>query len=221
MLRNKQQYFGDIMSTSKANFFSTVSIVAMIGALSFSAHATDNLDVWGGPYFALGGAGKFARGESDVEAYGFAEAGYDFAVPNSKFIVGVVGNFDVGEMEDVYDGGFDFQIGNSWGVGARAGFKTMHSLLLYGVAGFSQAEISGGCDGGGKKCPKGVADFDESWESGYFVGAGVEKAFSDNVAAKLEYRYEDYGDVEDLDDMDSHSVRGSLVFRMGKHGDDY
>ncbi len=209
------------MSNSKTGFLSTVSFAALIGAFSFSASASDYLDVWGGPYFALGGAGKFARGESDGELYGFAEAGYDFAVPDSEFVVGVVGNFDIGEMEDNYDFGYDVQIGNAWGIGARAGVKTMHSLLLYGVAGFSQAEISGNCASGGKKCPKGVTDLDTTWESGYFVGAGVEKAFSENVAAKLEYRYEDYGDVEDLDDMDAHSVRGSLVFRIGKHGDDY
>lgn len=210
------------MGSKKAGFLSTVSFVALIGGFGFSASAAEYLDVWGGPYFALGGAGKFARGESNPEAYGFAEAGYDFNVPDSKFIVGVVGNFDFGEMEDEYDGGFDFRIGNAWGIGARAGLKTMHSLLLYGVAGFSQAEISGACDSGGKvKCSKSVSDFDDSWESGYFVGAGVEKAFSENVAAKLEYRYEDFGDVEDLDDMDAHSVRGSLVFSIGKHGDDY
>jgi len=209
------------MSNKKTGFLSTVSLVALIGAFSFSASASDYLDVWGGPYFALGGAGKFARGESDGELYGFAEAGYDFAVPDSKFVVGVVGNFDLGEIEDEYDSFYDYRIGNSWGIGARAGIKTMHSLLLYGVAGFSQAEISGECAG---KCPKkkGSADGDvDSWESGYFLGVGVEKAFSDKVAAKLEYRYEDYGDVEYYEDMDAHSVRGSLVFRIGKSGDDY
>ncbi|MEH6726752.1 MAG: outer membrane beta-barrel protein [Hyphomicrobiales bacterium] len=209
------------MSIKKTGFLSTVSFVALIGAFSFSASASDYLDVWGGPYFALGGAGKFARGESDGELYGFAEAGFDFAVPDSKFVVGVVGNFDFGEMEDEYENNYEFRIGNAWGVGARAGVKTMHSLLLYGVAGFSQAEIEGGCSG---KCAKkkGSADVDvDSWDSGYFVGVGAEKAFSDKVAAKLEYRYEDYGDVEYYEDMDSHSVRGSLVFRIGKHGDDY
>ncbi|WP_306258693.1 outer membrane protein [Pararhizobium sp. IMCC21322] len=207
------------MNASKTSFFSTVSLVAIIGALSFPAHAIDNLDVWGGPYFALGGAGKFARGESSPEAYGFAELGYDFSVPNSEFVVGVVGNIDLGSIEENHSRRYDYRIGNSWGIGVRAGIKPMHSLLLYGVGGFNQAEISGDCI---SKCPKGGSDdINETWEAGYFLGAGVEKAFSDNVAAKLEYRYEDYGDVEDLDDMDSHSVRGSLVFRMGKHGDDY
>ncbi|MCR9239576.1 MAG: hypothetical protein NXI17_23130 [Alphaproteobacteria bacterium] len=72
-----------------------------------------------------------------------------------------------------------------------------------------------------KKCPIAVDDYAERWKSGFFVGAGAEKAFSDHVAAKLEYRFEVYGDFECLDHMNSHSVRGSLVFRMGKHGDDY
>lgn len=218
------------MSGSKKIFFSTVSFVAIIGALNFSAHANDSLDVWGGPYLAFGGAGKFARGEGNLAAYGFAEAGYDFAVPNSKFIVGVVGNYDFGEADEIYDGatelrnGFEYRIGKTWGVGARVGVKTMHSLLLYGVAGFTQAEMSDECDfrNDAKKCPELIGrEYVDSSEAGYFVGAGVETAFSDHVAAKLEYRYEDYGDFEDLDHMNSHSVRGSLVFRMGKHGDDY
>lgn len=205
------------MRFSKKTFLSTVSIVAIIGAMSFSAKASDYLDVWGGPNFAIGGAGKFARGESDGDAFGFVELGYDFAVPDSKFVVGVTGNFDFGKIKEYYEGtNYEYRIGNSWGIGAKAGIKTMHSLLIYGVGGFNQAEISGECEA---KCPKGgPSDIDKSWESGYFVGAGVEKAFSENVAAKLEYRYEDFGDVDEIDDVDSHGVRGSLVFRLGNHG---
>lgn len=49
------------------------------------------------------------------------------------------------EKSREFRSGFEYRIGDTWCVGAKVGVKTMHSLLLYGVAGFTQAEISDEC----------------------------------------------------------------------------
>jgi outer membrane immunogenic protein len=53
---------------------------------------------------------------------------------------------------------------------------------------------------------------DKDTSHGWTVGAGVEQAFTDSVAGRLEYRYTDYRDSDIFDaagrngDLDSHSI---------------
>jgi outer membrane immunogenic protein len=192
----------------------------------------------------------FGAHESDLGDAGFfgtVEAGFDWQL-GSSVVLGVLANYDFGKtkMDNdstavlinennnviVNDGTFSTQwkIGDSWGVGARAGFLAMDNALIYVLGGYTQArvktEASLEIDNNGTF----VSTSDKSWEDGWFVGGGIEALLTDSISLKAEYRYNDYGkvDVSEFDsfvnveegigqegDITVHSVRAVLSYRFG------
>jgi len=139
---------------------------------------------------------------SDAAAFGTVELGYDIVTngpADRDIIFGVVGNFDFGSNEDslatvgmmgavVTVGSWDIR--SSWGIGARAGFLASPTTLVYGLGGFTMADIETTAFTGGMM--GGVATSSNDSASGFFVGGGVETMLTDTVAFKLEYRYSSY-----------------------------
>ncbi len=122
-------------------------------------------------------------GTTDVGVFGVVTVGYD-RVLNRGWVGGVFADFDFGSgiSGDVSVGGIDTSLDHnySWAVGARLGYLVSPSTLLYGTAGYTQAEFE--LDG-----------FGASTFGGYFVGAGIETFLRQNWTLKLEYRYSDFG----------------------------
>ncbi|HEV2560421.1 MAG TPA: outer membrane protein [Microvirga sp.] len=171
----------------------------------------------------------FEDGEDDAFVAG-AHAGYNFQF--GSFVVGVEGDIE-GVFGDDDDDDFDglvitdvatgqavaYTIGANqldWqgSIRARAGFA-FDRTLVYATGGFAFGGLSGGFS-------SGVFDDDDDTVSGYTVGLGVEHAFTNNLTARLEYRYTSFdeintrfGDVElDGDDFDFHTVRLGVSFKF-------
>lgn len=138
-----------------------------------------------------------------------AHAGFNFQ--HGDFVYGIEGDFNYNWNENTYfPGGVPVDVGVDWdgSVRARLGYA-WDRTLIYGTGGVAFAN-------GYIEAP----GFDES-ESfvGWTIGAGVEHAFLDNVSARLEYRYSDFGS-EDFGlgfgdfDLDQHTVRVGLSYRF-------
>ncbi|HEV2558220.1 MAG TPA: outer membrane protein [Microvirga sp.] len=171
----------------------------------------------------------FDTDEDDAFVAG-AHAGYNFQF--GSFVVGVEGDIEgvFGDDDDDYGTllvrttptgpNLAYTIGANqldWqgSIRARAGFA-FDRTLVYATGGFAFGGVGGGHSFGG------VLDDDDDTVSGYTVGLGVEHAFTNNLTARLEYRYTAFdeintrfGNVEiDGDDFDFHTVRLGVSFKF-------
>lgn len=111
------------------------------------------------------------------------QGGYNWQV--DTFVLGVEGDISLGDIVSDPDlsGFIDRQINWTASLRARAGVS-FDAILLYGTAGLAVAnsttEIFGFAD-------------DTNTHVGWTVGVGAEAMVAENVSAKLEYRYSDYG----------------------------
>jgi outer membrane immunogenic protein len=189
--------------------------------------------------------------EADVGAemfMGIVEAGVDYQV-SEQLVLGLVGNFDFGSgsghlysdkttaknldaAKEVYDA--EVELGNSWAVGARAGLLLTPGTMVFGTGGFTQADVSVQAsykDKTGTDNPsKDWSTQSDDWTTGMFVGGGVETMLTDNVSAKLEYRFARYDAVSadaettgsnsyyestaSTGDIDVQSLRATVAWRF-------
>jgi outer membrane immunogenic protein len=167
-------------------------------------------------------------GDSDGFIAG-AHIGYN--VQFGSFVVGVEGDLE-GVFGDDDDDDFDgiilrnaagdpvaFSVGaNSldWqgSIRARAGFA-FDRALIYATGGFAFGGVSGGFS-------SGLIDNDDDTLTGYTLGAGVEYAFTNNLTARVEYRYTNFDRDDSVfdgvafgnDDFDFHTVRVGLSYKF-------
>lgn len=188
---------------------------------------------------------------------GFAtgEIGFDYQM-GSSFVVGALASYDfagkgkahaeggacAGDWWNGCTGTWGFDNGgttvssslkNSWFAGVRMGLLANESTLIYGLAGYSQgdATISTEMELDGQTGDYWYDNYSKSkWLGGMTLGAGVETLFTNNLSAKLEYRYTDYGtlkancydcdfidgigDVETKSSFQDHSIRAVLSYRF-------
>ncbi|THV25657.1 outer membrane protein [Peteryoungia ipomoeae] len=177
-------------------------------AAEYSAPAGD----WSGAY--VGGAatyefGKFTGSTDGRDAKGLGGSIYGGYNMQSGSIV-------YGGEADISYAGEDGSAGSAVGVGdmkgtqgvngsvrARVGYD-LNPVLVYGTAGVAVANHE--LEGGGTN--------DERLAAGYTVGAGVETFVTDNITARVEYRYSDYqkrdfnlGGTTVSKGFDDHSVK--------------
>jgi outer membrane immunogenic protein len=153
-------------------------------------------------------------GTTDVGVFGVVTVGYD-RVLRQGWVGGVFADYDFGSgiSGDVSVGGIDTSLDHnySWAVGARLGHLVTPSTLVYGTAGYTQAEFE--LDGLGSHT-----------FGGYFVGAGVETFLHANWTLKLEYRFSQFGEETVVDqtnlsadlDPSMHSARLVLTYKLGR-----
>jgi outer membrane immunogenic protein len=162
--------------------------------------------------FYLGALGGFGWGTADTNAAGDVEAdGFDIGAyggANWQW-----GNFVVGGEADILypfrdgsSGGVEVEQGLNGSLRGRAGIA-LDRFLAYGTGGLAATslEVSAG----------GASDDDVLW--GWTAGAGVEGMVTDNITARIEYRYSDYGEetfatgAGPVDtDFSDHAIRGGL-----------
>jgi outer membrane immunogenic protein len=184
----------------------TLLIGAVVALVSTSAYAADvvtqepvapevveaaPISSWDGAYIgALGGAG-WLKGDYDfgattthrTKAGGLlgAFAGYNYQLDNN-IVLGIEG--DVGyNWNKSSIGGTD--VGTDWAgsVRGRVGYA-FDDALIYGTAGWTTAR--------GFIDPPAAGKSTKSL-NGYTVGAGVDYKLTQNIFARAEYRFNDYG----------------------------
>jgi outer membrane immunogenic protein len=169
---------------------------------------------WNGFYIGAGiGAGAVVHELSDYYSsadsiggegiFGTVTVGYDRVI-RPGWVAGVFTDFDFSGISSDFEG-VDIDHEYSWSVGGRLGVLANPGTLLYGTAGYTQAEF----DFAGATSPT----FD-----GYFVGAGIETFLHQNWTLKLEYRFSQFDDenVFGTDVEPSlHTARLVLSYKFG------
>lgn len=169
---------------------------------------------WGGFYVGVNTGYAWTNADSDGPAPaidqdlgGFALGAYaGYNVFNDGWVYGVEADIKHDFNNDRFaSGGTNYEAETNWGgsVRARLGYA-FDRTLIYATGGwaFTRAEL--------ENRDTGVKEKDTS--HGWTVGAGVEQAFTDSVAGRLEYRYTDYRDSDIFNaagrngDLDSHSI---------------
>lgn len=129
-----------------------------------------------------------------------AQAGYNWQV--DTFVLGIEGDVSLGDVtSDLDETGFiERQVNWEASLRARAGV-TFDAILLYATAGVAALNTTSELFG--------VLD-DTQTHVGWTVGAGIEAMVAENVSAKLEYRYSDYG-TQTYDFLPSPIVSDSTI----------
>lgn len=171
------------------------------------------------------GSGEDSDIEGDDQSvdgllYG-VEVGYDFAFGGA--LVGVEGEFtdSTGKVETDTNDPDSFGYGRvktdrDFYVGARAGILADPATLVYVKGGYTNTKLS-------LLAFDGETELDSSFKlDGFRVGAGVERAFANNLYGKLEYRYSkyseanfDFGDGDESNDFDIDTDRHQVAVGVG------
>lgn len=200
-----------------------ISAVAVVGTPAFAADpiapapvepvpaplAAAPAPTWSGVYLgALLGYtwGDFDTDDGNIDGDGvdggaYAGANYQFG----NFVVGVEGDVLASGLEGSEDG-VDFEQGINGSLRARAGIA-LDQFLLYGTGGAAVTRVKAD-DGLG-------SDTNTLW--GWTAGAGTEAMITDNITARVEYRYTDYedktftlGGTSTDGGLDTHSIRAGV-----------
>jgi len=185
---------------------------------------------WNGFYLGVGiGAGAlvadkpltlFGYEASSTEfggegVFGTVTIGYDRVI-RPGWVAGVFADYDFGSSISSDKSAFFGYVNTSldheysWSIGARLGYLVNPGTLIYGTAGYTQAELD-------------VFSYGSTTFDGYFVGAGIETFLRDNWTLKLEYRYSDFGEETVFDDRfasaeldpSTHTARLVLSYKFG------
>ncbi|MDN3720288.1 porin family protein [Roseibium salinum] len=113
--------------------------------------------------------------------------GYNYQItPN--VVVGAEADFSLTDLEDsTTSGGLTVQSKSDWNsnIRARLGY-TFDRYMIYGAGGLALADVE----------VNGNGDSDSKTALGWTLGAGGEAAITNNVSAKLEYVYQDFGEED-------------------------
>ncbi|KQW30970.1 hypothetical protein ASE36_01345 [Rhizobium sp. Root274] len=159
---------------------------------------------WAGAY--LGGAatyefGKFTGSNDGRDANGLGGTVYGgYNMQSGSIVYGAEADLSyAGEDGSAGSTGGGASLKGTQGVNGsvrgRVGYD-LNPFMVYGTAGVAV----------GNHELKGAGDSDEKLAAGYTVGAGVETFVTDNITARVEYRYSDY-QKRDFD------INGSTISR--------
>jgi outer membrane immunogenic protein len=165
--------------------------------------------------FYLGALGGYGWGNADtsvgdINADGFDVGGYAGANWQwGNFVVGAEGDILV-PFRDGSGAGVSVDQGLNGSLRARAGIA-LDRFLVYGTGGaaLTDLELSGG----------GLSDDQTLW--GWTAGAGVESMLTDNITARVEYRFTDYNDDNFTlgggpvnSDFTTHTIHGGIGLKF-------
>lgn len=145
--------------------------------------------------------GLASKAKPDGAIYGF-QLGYNQQV-SPNFLLGAEADLSLMSIKHdesstsagapLYDFESSFKLKRSIAVKAKAGFTT-GSTLFYATGGWNwtRANISSEITSSGGYSKEGVIKKDLN---GYVLGGGIEQKFSKKISLRLEYTYNDLGDV--------------------------
>jgi outer membrane immunogenic protein len=167
---------------------------------------------WNG--FYLGALLGYSFGDSDIgdeaeldgiEGGAYAGAAWQY----NNFVLGIEGDVLASGLESDLDS-LQVEQGFNGSLRARAGIA-LDQFLLYGTAGAAMTEL---------ELDDGLGS-DSQALLGWTAGAGAEAMITDNITARVEYRYSDYedetfslggGDVDS--DLSTHSIRAGVGLKF-------
>lgn len=168
---------------------------------------------WSGAYLGamLGYQwGNFdVQGLGDVEADGYVAGGYaGYNFQSGALVFGVEGDIAATDLKET-SAGTTLESELTGSIRGRVGYA-FDRILAYGTGGVAFADIT---------ASDGTVS-DDNWHTGYVVGAGVEAAMTENILARVEYLYTDFGDetynlttTTDAD-LSSHTVRAGVGYKF-------
>jgi outer membrane immunogenic protein len=188
------------------------------------------------------GDGSFELYDTDLDktgVLGTAQIGFDFQLGDS-FVLGIMGDGTWLDAEDhkfnhvEYLPQFTDTAGQEWKakidgmytIAGRLGFLIQPDMLIYGLGGWTWADIkttyfegcgSTGCDD--------INASERDTVDGFTVGGGFEMMFASHWSGRLEYRYTDLDSVklsgeagafsaETKTDTEIHQVRATVNFKF-------
>ena len=167
--------------------------------------------LWAGGYAGVFGGDNWGDTDAagDTDGWnGGVYGGYNWQADN--FVYGIEGDLGYSGADGTSAAGIRAEQGTEGSLRARFGYD-MNPVLIYGTAGVAATnlELSNG------------AVSDDNTMIGWTVGAGAETFITENVTARLEYRYTDYGS-EDFNlggtnvssGYDTHSVRAGIGIKF-------
>ncbi|WP_284776662.1 outer membrane protein [Agrobacterium sp. lyk4-40-TYG-31] len=170
---------------------------------------------WSGAYLGATANydwGRFTGNGGDRDADGFGGGlygGYNWQ--SGQLVYGAEADVNLGDNKGSAGTGnlgepLDGKQGVNGSIRARVGYD-MNPFLLYGTGGLAIAD---------QKVSNSTSS-DNATALGYTVGAGVEAMVTNNITARVEYRYSDYQDKDfSLDTgsvsrgFDDHSVKAGI-----------
>ena len=191
-------------------------------ALAAGAASAASAEPFNGPY--VGVQGGWSRTEAGSLSTPSGTAGLDRA--DDAASVGIYTGYDVKVSPNVVLGaeaglqfGADDSISRDTGAAlvtvdpkrsidltARAGYLVGDDTLLYARGGYSNARVRTSIeDAAGLRSASANRD-------GWLVGGGVEHALSDNVSARAEYRYSNFGNEGGK--LDRHQALFGISYRF-------
>ena len=186
----------------------------------------------------LGHGNDDTRGGAGV--FGTVGVGYDWQV-RDRWILGAFTDFDFGNTDhtetDYFStgkAGWTIENNRTWTIGARVGLLTSNTAMLYGLIGYSRANMDVSVFEENSTLTPSSKTFSKELEfSGLVLGAGLEQDLGNGFSLKGEYRYTNYGSESmgshvELDatkteydefDLDRHSFRLSLAYKFHRNSD--
>lgn len=201
---------------------------ALLASVAPAAYAADAIDAvpaapeaveetvmpagWDGPYIGVMGGAEWLKSDLDfgatsnshTKAGGLlgAFAGYNYQFDNN-FVLGLEGDFGYNWNKGT-KAGTDY--GTDWqgSVRARAGYA-FDDALIYGAAGWTVTR--------GYIDPP-TSDKGHKSLNGYTLGLGVDYKFTNNMFARAEYRFNDFGD-KDIKGVNFDPQQHQVIFGLG------
>ena len=170
---------------------------------------------WSGPYAGVqlgyGFSGRVSEPGNTVNTNGWMGGVFGgYQMQNGMFVYGVEGDVNYSGV-DGENGGVEARSRVDGSIRARAGVAVTNDILVYGTAGVAAERL--------RMTDVATADSDTNMMVGYTVGAGTDVKLTDEVFARAEYRYSDYGSKNfDLPGLGNPSVDSSnhrVTFGVG------
>ena len=165
---------------------------------------------WGGFETSSPLTGSFDNDANGVS--GGIHGGYNFAItPN--IIAGVELDYQLTDLyENSVRNGVNVKTSSAWNSSARARLGyAMDRFLVYGTGGLAIADLKINANGASE----------DSTVFGWTAGAGVEGAITQNITARVEYIYQDFGSEtfslggsQYKTDLDTSTVRLGLSYKF-------
>lgn len=153
--------------------------------------------------------GELPVGASRDAVSGGVYGGYDAKV-GSNVVIGVEAGVQFGDDDQIVRSSdvasFTLDPKRSVDLTARAGYLAGDNTLLYARGGYTNARVTSGIEDA-----SGVARVTEN-RDGWLVGGGVEHALSDNLSARVEYRYSDLSEGDRK--FDRHQALVGVSYRF-------
>lgn len=153
----------------------------------------------------------FNTGSNDLGQQGFIGAlgaGCDWYA-QQPFVIGLLARYNFASLSGT-EKEEQFEIGDFWSAGLRLGYQLNHSVMIYGIAGWSGTDILRISHAPGWR-PEGPTE-------GLWLAGGLEVNLAENWAGRVEYGWHDFEKVDLLPSLattDLHTVRAALVYRFG------